>query len=76
MDDVAYELTLLLDLSHVHNVFHVSMLRKYMCDPSHVLRYEPLQVNEDLTYKEQSIQILDKNKQLLHSNVIPYVKVL
>lgn len=44
MGEVAYELALPSDLSHIYNVFHVSMLRKYMRDPSHVLKFEPLQV--------------------------------
>ena len=35
---VAYRLDLPPELSKVHNVFHVSMLRKYIPDPSHVLR--------------------------------------
>lgn len=39
---VAYELALPPDLAHVHNVFHMSMLRKYVMDPSHVIEYEPL----------------------------------
>lgn len=60
MGDVAYELALLLDFFHVHNVF--PMLRKYMRDPSHVLEFEPFQVNEDLSYDEQLVQILDKKK--------------
>lgn len=48
--DLANELALPPKLSHVHHVFHVSMLRKYMCDPSHILEYEQLQVCEDLLY--------------------------
>ena len=37
---VAYKLALPLELSSVHNVFHVSMLRKYILDPSHVLEHK------------------------------------
>lgn len=59
---LAYELTLPLDLSHVHRVFYVLMLRKYMCDHLHVLEYEPLQVRKDLSYKEQPLRILDRKK--------------
>ena len=50
--DVAYRLALPLELSGVHNVFHVSMLKKYVSDPSHVLRHEPLEIREDATYVE------------------------
>ena len=49
---MAYRLTLSPDLSKVHNVFHVSMLKKYVPDPSHVLSQEPIEVHEDLTYEE------------------------
>ena len=35
---VAYLLALPLNLSQVHPVFHVSMLKKYILDPSHVLQ--------------------------------------
>lgn len=51
MGDVACEKALLLDLSHVHNVFYISMLRKYMCDLAHVLKFKPLQVKENLSYE-------------------------
>ena len=39
---VAYRLDLPPELSKVHNVFHVSMLRKYIPNPSHVLRDQPV----------------------------------
>ena len=38
-------------LSGVHNVFHVSMLRKYVPDPSHVVDYEPLKLKDDINYE-------------------------
>lgn len=38
------------ELSVVHDAFHISMLKKYMADPSHVLQYEPLEVRVDMTY--------------------------
>ena len=59
IDKVAYELALLPTLVGVHNVFHVSMLRKYIPDPSHVLNYEPLKIVDNMTYEEVPIQILD-----------------
>ncbi|KAL5578475.1 hypothetical protein UlMin_020174 [Ulmus minor] len=41
---VAYKLALPSELYTVHNVFHVSMLRKYISDPSHVLESEPIEI--------------------------------
>lgn len=52
MGDIDYELALLLNFSHVHSIFHVSMLRNYMHNPSHVLEFEPVQVKDDLSYDE------------------------
>ena len=60
--DVAYRLALPPELSNVHNVFHVSMLRKYVSDISHVLKYKPLDLSSELAYEEQPVQILDKKK--------------
>ena len=45
---IAYELALPPTLAGVHDVFHVSMLRKYIPDPSHVLNYETLKIKDDL----------------------------
>ena len=47
---VAYPLALPPTLSTVHDIFNVSMLRKYVIDPSHVVHYEPLQLNENMSY--------------------------
>ena len=40
--DVAYRLSLPPAFAGIHNVFHASMLRKYVSDPSHIVEYEPL----------------------------------
>ena len=73
---VAYRLDLSPELSKVHNVFHVSMLRKYIPDPSHVLRDQPVELKDNLTYKEQPMQIVDRRERILRNKVIPLVKVL
>lgn len=59
---VAYKLALPSELSHVHNVFHMSMLWRYMHGFTHVLEYEPLQIDRELTYEELLIQILDRRE--------------
>ena len=58
--EVAYRLRLPPELARIHDVFHVSMLRKCITDPSHVLRDQPVELKEDLTYEERSIQIVDR----------------
>ncbi|KAI5335241.1 hypothetical protein L3X38_025374 [Prunus dulcis] len=73
---VAYRLALPSDLSRLHDVFHVSMLWRYIYDPSHVLEEQPTELQEDLTYVEQPVQILDRKMQVLRSREIPLVKVL
>ncbi|GAV86255.1 Chromo domain-containing protein [Cephalotus follicularis] len=73
---VAYRLALPPSLSDVHNVFHVSMLRKYHPDPSHVLQWEPLELRTDLSFEEIPIRILDRRIKQLRSKTIPLVKVL
>ena len=74
--DVAYRLALLSELSGVHNVFHVSVLKKYVPNPLHVLRHEPLEIREDATYVEKPVQIIDTKEQELRTPTIHWVKVL
>lgn len=74
--EVAYELALPPQLAKVHNVFHVSQLRKYVFDPSHILEQEPLQLDETLQYEEQPLKILGRQEKKLRNRTIPFVKVL
>ena len=73
---VDYQLALPPRLANVHNVFHISMLRKYEPDPSHVLDWGDLTINEDVTYEERPIRVLDSRDQVLRGKTIPLVKVL
>ena len=73
---MAYRLALPPQLSGVHNVFHVAMLRKYEPDPSHVLDWVDLEVDEDASYEERTVQILDTREHVLWGKTIPLVKVL
>ncbi|XP_051137571.1 transposon Ty3-G Gag-Pol polyprotein [Andrographis paniculata] len=50
---VAYRLDLPTSMSQIHNVFHVSAFRKYIADPSHVLKSEPTELKSDLSYEFQ-----------------------
>ena len=55
---VAYRLALLPKLEKIHNVFHVSMLKRYRSDPSHVVSSETIELRSDLTYEEEPVEIL------------------
>ena len=59
IEDLAYYLALPLQLAAVHDIFHVSMLRKYEPNPSCVLSFEELTLEKKLTYEELPVQILD-----------------
>lgn len=60
----------------VHPVFHVSMLRKCIGDPSRITPIEGVQITEDLTYEEVPIAILDRQVKKLRNKEIASVKVL
>ena len=55
---VAYKLALPLELENIHNVLHVSMLRRYRLDPSHVVSSETIELRPDFTYVEELVEIL------------------
>jgi hypothetical protein len=71
----AYRLALPPALDGVHDVFHVSQLRRYVSSGSHVLDYEPLHVEQDLTYEARPIRILDVRETELRRRVIRRVLV-
>ncbi|XP_027186844.1 uncharacterized protein [Cicer arietinum] len=73
---VAYCLALPPDLSGVHLVFHISMLRKYLHDPSHVLNHEDVQLDESLSYIGYLVARLDRQVRHLRSKDVVSVIVL
>ncbi|GMJ07742.1 hypothetical protein HRI_004443400 [Hibiscus trionum] len=73
---VACRLRLPTELEKIHDVFHVSMLRKYRSDPSHVMPIEEIELNPDLSYDEEPIEILATDKNVLCRRSIELVKVL
>lgn len=73
--EVAYELALPPSVSSVHPVFHVSMLRKYIGDPSHVLDFSTVQLDGDLTYDVEPVAFLGCQVQKLRSKDIALMKV-
>jgi hypothetical protein len=73
---LAYRTTLPPDLVGTHDIFHVSMLRKYIANPNVLMEYELLEIQEGLTYVEEPVKIVDKKEQVLRTKTIPIVKVL
>ena len=73
---VAYRLELPSHLGGMHDVFHVSRLKKYSPDPNHILTTEEIDLQEDLTFKEEPIEILDRKEKKLRTKIVPLVKLL
>jgi hypothetical protein len=73
--EVAYQLELPARLSDVHNVFHISQLKKCLRVPEEQLPLEELDVQEDLTYEEHPIKILDTAERITRSKRIRMCRV-
>ena len=71
-----YNLVLPPELSRIHPVFYVSMLRKYISDPLQILQSQVVELNEDLTYEEYLVAIVYRQVRQLRTKDIPMVKVL
>ena len=73
---IAYRLVLPPSLSGVHEVFHVSMLRKYTPDPVHVVDWGAIIVDTYGTFEEGPTHALDSQDQVLQRKTVRLVKVL
>jgi hypothetical protein len=72
---VTYQLELPPQLLDVHDVFHISQLKKCLRVPEEQLPMEELGLGGDLTYSERPIKILDTTERVTHSKVIKMRKV-
>ena len=63
-------------MSGVHEVFHVSMLRKDTPDPAHVVDWEQIKDDTDGTFEEGPVCILDSRDQVLRHKTVRLVRVL
>ena len=76
VDTVAYRLALPPSMSGVHEVFHVSMLRRYTPDLAHVVDWVEFEVDTDGTFEEGSVCIIDSRDQVLRRKTVRLVRVL
>ena len=73
---VAYRIALLPSLSNLHDVFHVSQLRKYVYDASHMIQVDDLEVRDNLTVETWPVRIVDHELKHLRGKEIVLVKVI
>ena len=72
---LVYKLALPIKLSSIHDVFHVSILRRYRSNPSFVIQESEIEISEELMYVEEPMEILDRKMKKLRNKEIPIVKV-
>src|ERR1043165_6074948 len=72
---VAYQIALPPSLANLHDVFHVSQLRKYIVDPSHEIQVDDIQVRDNLTVETLPMRIEDRKLKQLRGKEITLVKV-
>ena len=73
--ELAFRVLLPPELATIHNVFHVSMLRKCVKDPTQIVRPTELEINDDFTYVVRPITIVDRDVKYLRRKVVNLVKV-
>jgi hypothetical protein len=72
---VAYRLELPAHLSAVHNIFHVSQLRKCLRVPTKIVDIEELQLEPDLMYPEHPVKIVDFKTRVTRNQTSKFYKV-
>jgi hypothetical protein len=73
--EVAYQLELPLQLSDVHDVFHVSQPKKCLRVPEEQLPMEDMDAKQDLSYQEYNVKILETSKRVTRNKRIKMCKV-
>jgi hypothetical protein len=74
-DEVAYQLELPPQRSAVHDVFHVSLLKKYLRVSEEQVPLEELVTSEDLTYQEYPVKLLETSERVTRNKKIRVCKV-
>ena len=73
--EVAYQLELPPHLSKVHDVFHVSQLRRCFSDPIREVDHETLDLQDNLSYREYPVRILDQAERTTRRRNLKFLKV-
>ena len=73
---IAYQLALPPSMSSVHEVFHISMLRRYTLYPTHVVDWKEIEVNTNGTFEEGPVCIMDSRDQVLRRMTVRLVREL
>ncbi|WVZ63850.1 hypothetical protein U9M48_013448, partial [Paspalum notatum var. saurae] len=72
---VAYRLELPPHLAAVHDVFHISQLKKCLREPEEMVDMSQIQIEPDLAYEEKPIKILDQKQRSTRRRTINFYKV-
>ncbi|KAJ0786354.1 hypothetical protein HanOQP8_Chr02g0054491 [Helianthus annuus] len=72
---VAYRLELPAELGNVHDVFHVSQLKKCLVDETLVVPFQELKIDDKLQFVEEPIEIMDREVKVRKHSRIPIVRV-
>jgi hypothetical protein len=75
MSEVAYRLELPLQLSVVHDMFHMSLLKKCLRVPEEQVLLEDQAIGEDLAYQEYPIKVLETSERVMRNKTIRVCKV-
>jgi hypothetical protein len=73
---VAYKLLLPPQMGAIHDIFHVSQLKKCIKVPSEVIEIPAIKVEPDLSYVEQPIKILDTKERVTRRKTVKMYKIL
>jgi hypothetical protein len=73
--ELAYQLELLPQLSDVHDIFHVSQLKKCLRVPEEQIPMEDLDAKEDLSYQEYPVKILETSERVTRNKRIKMCNV-
>ncbi|KAD4888191.1 hypothetical protein E3N88_20264 [Mikania micrantha] len=72
---VAYRLELPPELCNIHDVFHVSNLKKCLADESLIVPLDEIQIDEKIQFSEEPVEVMDREMKVLKRSRIPIVKV-